>query len=153
MRKPTFIFAGRLERFFAYLLDTIILFAPKFLLIGLFGNSGLVPILAFLCDAAYATMFVGSHWQATPGQRILNIYIVRESGHRLGNSAALERYLAYVLPSLPLYTSLLPDDVGRSIAGMLIMAWFGPILFTPERTGVHDMLCKTRVIVGRPDGR
>jgi uncharacterized RDD family membrane protein YckC len=154
MKKPRFTYAGRLERFLAYLLDTIILVAPKYLILGAFGSeSGVGLLLAFAIDAVYATWFVGSHWQATPGQRLLTLHIVRTDGRKLNYTAAFERYLAYLLPSLPLYSSFLPPDFARTLAGLLIMGWFAPILFTAERTGIHDMLCGTRVVTGRADAK
>ena len=146
-------YAGRLERFFAYLLDTLVLLVPKMVLVSSFGTGGLTTLAAFVCDAAYHTLCLSSGWQSTVGQRLLSIHVVRLNARKFDKPAALERYLAYFLPSLPAYSSLFGTEIGQAITGGLVIFWFAPILFTDERAGVHDQLCRTRVITGRADDK
>jgi uncharacterized RDD family membrane protein YckC len=108
-----------------------------------------VTLAAFLVSLSYYTYFVASRWQATPGKRLMNIYIIRSDNRMLTPRDALERFLAFFMPSLPIYISFMPDNVTPIIVFWLSMFWFSPILYTPERTGVHDRLCNTRVLVGR----
>ncbi len=151
MKMTQLQYAGRLERFFAYLLDTLVLLLPKMFLIANLGTGGLTSILSFLFDAAYHTLCLSSGWQSTVGQRLLSVHVVRMNRKPFDTAAALERYIAYFLPSLPVYSSLFSPQIGQALTGGLVIFWFAPILFTSERTGIHDQLCNTRVVTGRAD--
>ncbi|MEJ0010561.1 MAG: RDD family protein [Alphaproteobacteria bacterium] len=142
--------AGRPERLLANMIDTLALFLLAYVLKSLAGDGGAVLLLDFTVNLAYYTCFTGSRWQATPGKRLVMIYVVHESGGELSLRDALERYLAYVLPSLPLYSSAISEQLAPMLALWLNIFWFSPILFTPERIGIHDRLCGTRVVAGRP---
>jgi uncharacterized RDD family membrane protein YckC len=143
------IYAGRLERLFANLIDTIILVIPGGLLSAALGPDGLGMLAMFAISVAYYTYFTASSWQATPGKRLLGIYVMRTDHRMLGPRDALERFLAYTIPSLPIYTSLISPQIAPLLVFWLSLFWFAPILFTPERMGMHDRLCRTRVLVGR----
>ncbi len=146
-----FTFAGRLERLFANLLDTLILLLPSLTLAALFGeaNKGLLVLVLFIMNLVYDVSFTSSAWQATPGKRILNMYIIHADGSPMTRRDAVERFLAFVLPSLPIYSSMLPEQSAQILVLWLSVFWFMPILTTVERTGIHDMICRTRVIVGK----
>lgn len=150
-----FTYAGRAERLFAYLLDAVILLIPTAVLIQTFGGvekagaTGPQMLAIFLLNLAYRAGFTASRWQATPGKRMLNIYIVHADGSRLTPRDALERHLAFVLPSLPVYSSVFSENTAATLAMVLSMVWFVPILTTPERIGMHDRICYTRVVVGK----
>lgn len=146
-RAPTY--AGRLERLFANLLDTLFLILPNGLLVLLVGDHKFATALTFLTVLIYYMVFTSSSWQATPGKRLLGIYVIRTDYRKLNQMDALERFLAYSIPSLPIYTSFLPPDLISALVMSLSLFWFAPILFTEERIGYHDQLCHTRVVVGR----
>lgn len=148
-RQRSILYAGRAERLFANLIDTIILIIPGGLLAAMLGGGQLAILATFIVSLGYYTYFTAGSWQATPGKRLLNLYVVRTDRRALGTSAALERYLAYCLPSLPLYASFLPAELAPILVFWLSIFWFVPILFTPERVGMHDRLCNTRVLVGK----
>lgn len=152
MKKVKFIYAGRLERLFANLIDTLILLVPHGLLISAFGEGGGVLVSGFLCNLIYFTWFTASAWQASPGQRVLSMYIIHANGQPMTLRDALERFLAYTLPVLPMYASFIDDKVAPLITVWLTALWFGPILIREERTGLHDQMCNTRVIVGKANG-
>jgi uncharacterized RDD family membrane protein YckC len=160
----TRLYAKWYERCFAYLLDQVgtgLLTGVMIMLavmLGLMkiGGTPEAPVLEqssfvvmFLCLTAYHTIAVASNWQATPGQRLMHIHIVRTDGRKLTQAMALERFLAYILPTLPFYTSFIPQDVVPMLVVWLSVFWFMPILFTPEHTGVHDRICGTRVVKGK----
>lgn len=151
MKKPTVIYAGRLERFFAYLLDTLILLIAAMFLIRGFGAGGGMMLITFVGEAAYYTLFSASNWQASPGQRLLSIRVVRLDGKAIDYSAALQRFILYALPRLPMYSSLFSADTAQSLTGIFTIFWFAPILFTFDRAGMHDTLSKMRLVVGRSD--
>lgn len=146
---PTITYAGSLERFFAYLIDSIILIIPATVVISLLQGNDIAVIGTFLCSAAYYTYFTASAWQATPGKRLLGIYVLRTDHRSLTQRDALERFLAFIIPSLPIYVSFIPQFVAAMLLFWLSLIWFAPILFTAERIGYHDRLCRTRVAIGR----
>jgi uncharacterized RDD family membrane protein YckC len=147
----TVTYAGRLERFFSHLLDTTGLLILKFLLIQSFGQDGIILLIGFVLDMAYYTYFLASSWQATPGQRLLSIYVKRTNGMAIDRNAAAYRFIVFILPGLPLYASFIPEPVGQSLAAVLLVFWFAPVLFTEQRAGFHDQLTRMRVVVGRAD--
>lgn len=143
-------YAGRLERVLANLIDTIIMLVPTFLLATIMaGNNGLAMLAVFLINGFYYTHFTASAWQATPGQRLLSVYVIRRDGRLITQREALVRFLAFILPTLPLYTSLIPEQIAQVMALWLIVVWFAPILFTEERIGMHDRICDMRVMAGK----
>lgn len=142
-------YAGRLERLFANLLDTIFLLLPNGLIVSILGNHGYSTAITFLVVMGYYMYFTASSWQATPGKRLLGIYVIRTDGRLLNLRDTLERFLAYSIPSLPIYSSLLSEDLMSALVMGLSLFWFAPILFTEERIGYHDQLCHTRVVVGK----
>lgn len=149
MKPRSIIYAGRLERLFAYLIDSIFLLFPAAAMMNLLNGNGLAVLSSFLCSLAYYTHFTASAWQATPGKRLLGIYVIRTDRRKLTRRDALERFLAFIIPGLPIYTSFIPDQVATIMVFWLSLFWFLPVLFTDERIGYHDRLCRTRVVVGR----
>ena len=153
MKPSPMVYAGRLERFFAHLLDTLVLMVGKLTLMGSLGDGGIVILFAFLLDAAYYIYFLSSAWQATPGQRLLSIFVVRSNGGLLNRDLAAFRFICFVLPALPIYASFLPEAFAQSLMAGLVIFWFAPILFTEQRAGLHDQLTHTRVVVGKAEDR
>lgn len=147
--RQSLTYAGRLERLLANLLDSIILVVPAGLAAGLLQGSNLAIAATFFCSLSYYTYFTASAWQATPGKRLLGIYVIRTDGQRFTKRDALERFLAYIIPSLPLYTSVVSEQIAPVICFWLSLFWYAPILFTDERVGYHDRLCSTRVFLGK----
>jgi uncharacterized RDD family membrane protein YckC len=137
------------ERLLANILDTFMLLVPSGLIAALLGGENAAVLGTFTCSLAYYVYFTSGSWQATPGKRIMGIHVIRLDGRKLLPRDALERFLAYVIPSLPMYTSLLPEGIAPLIVLWLSLAWFTPILFTAERIGYHDRLCGTRVVAGK----
>jgi len=62
---------------------------------------------------------------------------------------AAMRYLAFIMPLLPLYTSLLPDRSAISVSVWLCLMWFLPILVRQDRRGMHDQICNMRMMSGK----
>ncbi len=159
MTKPI-SYAGRLDRLFAHVIDRLIVTFAIILTLSLtapmetletmiLNNHPSVLIVTFFCYVGYYTVFTASGWQATPGKRLMRIRVIRADGSALGQREAAERALAFLLPTLPLYTSMLDAELASILFMGLTLFWFGPILSDPLRMGVHDKLCRTRVITGR----
>jgi uncharacterized RDD family membrane protein YckC len=89
-------------------------------------------VVSFFMSLLYYIHFTSGRAQATPGKRICGIYIIREDGRPVTGLLALGRLLAYNLSALPL------------CIGFLMIA------FTKEKYGLHDLVCGTRVVWGRP---
>ncbi len=84
--------------------------------------------IALVVSAAYNILFTASSWQATPGKRHCNMRVVNADGSKL---------------------TLKQSAIRHASSGIsTIIAWLGflPVLFTKERTALHDMICQTRVI-------
>ncbi len=70
--------------------------------------------------------------QATPGKWLLNMRIIdAETGHAISKGQAALRYVGYVASSLVL------------CLGYVMVA------FTRQKTGLHDLIARTRVVIGR----
>jgi uncharacterized RDD family membrane protein YckC len=148
--KPLPAPAGLGPRFLAYILDALILITLTFPLGLIFEQGSLLLMLAgTTIQLYYYTISQSSDWQATPGKHIMKIHVVDQFGGRLSKRRAFERALAQLLPTLPLFSSLASENAA-TLALWASLVWFVPILFTPLRTGVHDMLCQTRVVTGEP---
>ncbi len=150
-------YAGFWIRLLAYIIDAIVIEAIALfvgvivgivlLMTGLSGAAGLpepghhhpLPtaftialwIVAFALTVAYNVYFNSGKWQATPGKRLLGLHIVTLTGEPVSGWLAFGRWAAYILDGLTL-------DIG-----FLMIAW------TREKTGLHDILCGTRVVYGK----
>jgi len=95
------------------------------------ANSNAIAAVELVLIIAYYAYFTAGPWQATPGKRILGIYVIRTNGRRVDAVFGALRYLAYYASFLPLFI------------GFLMVFW------TDERKALHDMICGTRVVYGR----
>jgi uncharacterized RDD family membrane protein YckC len=94
--------------------------------------SGLFSAASFCFGLFYYVYFPRSAWQATPGKRICRIYIARADGGRINGWLAFGRISAATL-------SLIPFCIGFFMIG-----------WTRQKTALHDLICRTRVVYGRP---
>lgn len=146
---PDARFASSFQRAGAFLLDLIALSFPEALLMLAFGTESAAAVFGrFLLYIAYFTLFESSAWQATPGKRILGIYLARRGGSPLTRPQALERFLFFMAFTFPAQLSMLGESTAAFVTLWLMLLWLVPILATQERTGLHDMVCSTRVLVG-----
>jgi len=138
-------YAGLVLRFFAFCVDTLILFAA-FLLIQLIfpvpANhhfSGLpIPTLspgiwgfnvfAIASVWLYYAIFESSKWQATLGKKLIKIKVTGMHGQRISFARATGRYFAKFLSSLIFFI------------GYLMIA------FTKKKQALHDIIAETLVI-------
>jgi len=90
----------------------------------------LAPLLIGLLAALgclYFTMFEASSWQATPGKRILRIYVTDLNGQRITFVRALIRNLA------------------RQISGFLFIGYL-VAGFTEKKQALHDIVASCLVL-------
>lgn len=107
-----------------------------------------IPV-AFLFGAAYFTYFTASDWQATPGQRLFGLHVVRMQGGRMDRRMAAVRFLAYAMPELPKYLNSIPQEMAAQAMMFLAVVWFLPIIVREDKRGVHDMFSDSRVVAGK----
>jgi len=194
--------AGFLPRLVACIVDGLILGVPSILILSgeYFIHFQYFPnAICVALGIVYSVGFLSSVWHATPGMRLVKIFVVRAGdAGKLSRTRALARYFVYnaaflflvafpsLNPRLPanyvgaearryevLYEKdqhnlpMEPEDrqfldkayaevgVARKSASrdfeitcayMLIIAL--TVGFTRQRTGLHDMLCGTRVLCG-----
>jgi uncharacterized RDD family membrane protein YckC len=153
------MYAGFWLRVVAYLLDKVLLgvalcavFIPLAIMTGAFAHfqtlvvnhrEELNPeaIMAFISLFAmyiaialaatwlYFAYFESSDWQATPGKRVMSIYVTDMSGQRLTFLHASGRFFSKLI------TALIPLWIGYIMAG-----------FTERRQALHDMIASTLVV-------
>ncbi len=125
--------AGFFERLFAYLIDSVVAFALAVVL-TLFLLDSDEPVLVgrfgwvfVAMPVLYFTILV-STLSTTLGKQILGLRVIRNDGAKIGVGRAFARYLCYTI-------SFLIFGVG-----------FLMILFRPDKRGLHDLICDTRVV-------
>ena len=144
-------YAGVIVRALAVAIDAMMLMPASVLISKLIGDNLMFAALAnLIVGATYYVVFLSGHWQATPGKRIAGIYVMNEDGSPLNQQQALQRYLAYILPSLPVYSSL-ETSTSAMIMVWMSVAWFLPVLLMDNKTAIHDLLCNTRVVHGKAE--
>ena len=124
------------QRLFAYLIDSIIVFALAMVLTGTLLNWSDMsdePVIAgpfgwiFLAmPVLYFTILVAA-WSTTLGKLIFGLRVVQNDGSKIGMGRAFARYLCYILSSI-------------LFIGLLM------ILLRPDKRGLHDLICDTKVV-------
>lgn len=151
-------YAGFWLRFVAYLIDGFIsslafllLLIPLFILTGagaalsrigsgedvsddvatllgfgfLAGFFGIILLVSWL----YHALSESSSWQATPGKKILSLYVTDLSGQPVSFGRASGRFFAKIV------TGMIPLAIGYILAG-----------FTEKKQAVHDMIASCLVL-------
>jgi len=169
-------YAGFWRRFIAKFIDNLIFYSVAFIylviisgghphtIISLLVKDAMSPadhplliliagLMLYAFMLAYGTSFIASSWQATPGMRLFGMYVAKDQ-KRLTNQRAAGRVLLYFIPGIIVaIASQVVND--HSLVNMwffygIYAVWYLPIVFTKEKTAIHDMICGTRVIKGRP---
>lgn len=151
-------YAGFWLRFVAYLIDGVIsgiaflvLLVPLFFLTGagaalsrigsgedisddaaaflglgfIAGFFGIILLVSWL----YHALSESSSWQATPGKKLLNLYVTDLSGRSISFGRASGRFFAKII------TGMIPLAIGYILAG-----------FTEKKQAVHDMIASCLVL-------
>ncbi len=144
---PRPAFAGFWLRAVAYLLDTVLISLVFGLIASFYPTTfikfpdaastslaslpQLTPIAFAITITAtwlYYTLFEASVWQATPGKRILRLYVADLNGQRVTFARAAARNVAKIISSLTFL-------VGYLVAG-----------FTEKKQALHDILAGCLVL-------
>lgn len=139
------IYASIGRRFFALLIDRIVLFLCSLLLFPvLLGFVFLMPPVGFtvpnlflpwglflILDWVYYASFESSARGATPGKRLLGLRVTDMDGLRLSFRRASVRYFSKIISTFPL------------------MLGFVMAFFTEKHQALHDLLAETVVLKAR----
>ena len=85
--------------------------------------------VALLITWLYHAYFESSSWQATPGKRVLSLYVTDLNGQPISFLHATGRHFSKII------TGLIPLGLGYIMAG-----------FTERRQALHDMIAGTLVL-------
>ncbi len=136
----TFAYAGFWKRFFAYLLDLVIIAVftsltavPVVLLFGLSqadiqSNNYMINLLGFLLGWLYWALMESSTRQATLGKLALGIKVTGLSGARISFGTASLRYFSKI------------------ISWVILMIGFLMAAFTQKKQALHDLIAETLVV-------
>lgn len=132
-------YAGDLKRFWAAVIDIIILNVIGLPLVFIINNIlvssplltyDLSILMQLVLSGLYFSIFESSKYKATIGKRVLHISVVDYYGDRISFSNAVARTLSKLLSSI------------LSI-GFIIIA------FDKKKQGLHDLIARTYVINNR----
>lgn len=140
-------FAGFWLRAVAYLMDTVLISAvfgliasfypstfmkfPEAAPVSLTSLPQLTPFafaLTITVNWLYFTFFESSAWQATPGKRVMRLYVADLNGQRVTFGRAAARNITKLISSLTFL-------VGYVVAG-----------FTERKQALHDILARCLVL-------
>lgn len=145
-------YGGFWVRVVAYLIDTVLLAIAQFAIFALFGvgmsdmvatdpeSMGIFEttggVIAYLITTigsiAYFVVMESSSKQATLGKMAMGLVVTDLDGNRISLLRALGRYFAKIL------------------SGMILLIGYIMVAFTDRKQGLHDMICSTLVVRGKP---
>jgi len=116
--------------------------------------SAATMALNILLWVFYITWFVG-RFGSTPGKMVFNLKVVTTTGGRVGYIQAFGRFcgefvLGLSIALIPAIASFMhSQQKWQAMASFVVtlFLFYSPILFDPQRRGLHDRLIGTRVIV------
>ncbi len=127
------IYAGFWARFFAHLIDGLIMVVPLLILRFLFSGSltdsnGIGSVVEIVVVWLYYAIQESGANQATFGKRVMEIKVTDMRGGRISFGRATGRYFAKILSTIIL------------LIGYIMVA------FTKRKQGLHDMIAETLVV-------
>jgi len=120
-------------------------------------DINLYYLLIFLWQALFSALFICFSWQATPGMRLVNIYVVDNNFKKLKFVKSMHRFAIYFLPSI-LYKFVPYVAHGNKTVAIILLAldvmlaffWYGSCAWNKEKKCIHDRIANTLVIYGMP---
>jgi uncharacterized RDD family membrane protein YckC len=125
--KEVVIYGGFWERFFAALIDGIILVIPNYLLQAIFGELEGSVIFIVVGWLYYASMESGAN-QATFGKKAMGLKVTDEGGSRISFGQATGRHF------------------GRYISTLILLIGYLMMLWDDKKQTLHDKMAGTLVI-------
>jgi uncharacterized RDD family membrane protein YckC len=126
-------YAGFWLRVAAYLIDSIIIGIPMYIIYGTIGGSFIEPnaisqVLGGILGIVYFIYLESSEKQATFGKQAVGIIVTDMDGNRITGGQAAGRYFGKIISALIL-------AIGFMMAG-----------FTDKKQALHDIMANTLVV-------
>lgn len=126
-------YAGFWLRVAAYLIDSIIIGIPMYLIYGTIGGSFLEPnalsqVIGGVLGVFYFIYLESSEKQATFGKQAVGIIVTDMDGNRITGGQAAGRYF------------------GKIISGLILLIGFMMAGFTDKKQALHDIMANTLVV-------
>ena len=130
-------YAGFTKRFFAFVIDRILIWFVFYVLLGyvrgvdFYSIDSLFSTQTIFADILVMIYFVvceTSSWQGTLGKHLLNMRVVTEQYNTLTGSQAMWRF------------------TWKYLSAFVLMLGFIWVIFDPKKQGWHDKLAHTYVI-------
>ena len=122
--RPPLHYAQAWKRFVAQVVDGIIFVPFNYLLMFSLSKQYLLQnTIFFSVMALYYLVALYSSWQATPGQRLMKIYLITKEGLKPSFVKVFFRYFAFIFPIFPaiipsFYILLLtPEELATKVNG------------------------------------
>ena len=164
-------YAGRRRRFFAFLIDFIVIGVVSGLAALILGEFGVgvdlfdpenaergdvlldtaAPITGWGAAFAFAYFFLMTAWRgATIGKLTLGLRVVNAEGRRPGlGPLAVREIVARALAAIAV--AALGPGVGETVGSAIVLITIILILFEQRRQGVHDRVARTYVVLVEDD--
>ncbi|MEQ9424423.1 MAG: RDD family protein [Cyclobacteriaceae bacterium] len=126
-------YAGYWPRMWAYNTDLVILLAVYYLISLVVTTDRLMYLVCFLITVFYHAIFESSHWQATPGKRLLKLKVVGTVNEEMSLAKTTGRFLLKIVSLFIFY-------IGFIMIG-----------FSKKGQGLHDKIIGTYVIYEDPE--
>lgn len=126
-------YAGFWLRVAAYLIDSIIIGIPMYLIYGTIGGSFLEPnalsqVIGGVLGVFYFIYLESSEKQATFGKQAVGIIVTDMDGNRITGGQAAGRYF------------------GKIVSGLILLIGFMMAGFTDKKQALHDIMANTLVV-------
>ena len=168
--------AGFWRRLGAVVIDRVFIMIFWFAIEVFMGNDMFFKTALYLLILfVYYVGLWASDWHATLGKRIFNVYIVDYNGDGIQPLRAISRFFTVFIPYIPTLILLLAilyrgSESHAAVLNIpyqkivlqwlsiasalfyviLTFIWYVPIPFSKTKKGMHDRICRTRVVMGRP---
>jgi len=120
--------AGFWLRFFAFIVDAVILSIFNWIIVSILGEGSIYQVLATLVGWLYFAGLESSSGQATWGKRLFNLKVTDVEGNQISFARATGRYFA------------------KFISSIILLIGYLMIAFTEQKQGLHDKLANTLVL-------
>lgn len=126
-------YAGFWLRVAAYLIDSIIIGIPIYIIYGTIGGSFLEPnvlsqVIGGVLGVFYFIYLESSEKQATFGKQAVGIIVTDMDGNRITGGQAAGRYF------------------GKIVSGLILLIGFMMAGFTDKKQALHDIMANTLVV-------
>ncbi|MBX2930090.1 MAG: RDD family protein [Saprospiraceae bacterium] len=126
-------YAGFWLRVAAYLIDSIIIGIPMYIIYGTIGGSFLEPnalsqVIGGVLGVFYFIYLESSEKQATFGKQAVGIIVTDMDGNRITGGQAAGRYF------------------GKIVSGLILLIGFMMAGFTDKKQALHDIMANTLVV-------